>query len=251
MGYESNFGPNVIMVRTLPPMKMSLPESVVTPANPLTTDAVVSAPKSPTSSEEQQEKFRLSIANWCLANEGLRKSIQSLQQPPPMSLCLSSESLASICSGLQALDSGVADISEDLDDNVVEENPVEMMDDQETDSAASSSSTHEEDEIEVPEVSEVNEENEEEQCQRDIEKIDNDKNEDDNNDDKQQVEVQVLEVDEEVIKQILEEEGDDGLMNVNVKERRQCLIQMINTQVSKKLDKKPHCLEWQPKMQPW
>ena len=65
----------------------------------MTTDAVVSAPKSPTSSEEQQEKFRLSIANWCLANEGLRKSIQSLQQPPPMSLCLSSESLASICSG--------------------------------------------------------------------------------------------------------------------------------------------------------
>ena len=74
------------------------------------------------------------------------------------------------------MDSGVADISEDLDDNVVEdiiekkdvdENPVEMMDDQETDSAASSSSTHEEDEIEVPEVSEVNED-EEEQCQKDI-----------------------------------------------------------------------------------
>jgi len=245
--YESNFGPNVIMVRTLPPMKMSLPESVVTPANPLTTDAVVSAPKSPTSSEEQQEKFRLSIANWCLANEGLRKSIQSLQQPPPMSLCLSSESLASICSGLQALDSGVADISEDLDDNVVEdiiekkdvdENPVEMMDDQETDSAASSSSTHEEDEIEVPEVSEVNEDDEEEQCQKDIGEIDNDKNEDDNNDDKQEVEVQVLEVDEEIIKQILEEEGDDGLMNVNVKERRQCLIQMINTQVIKKVGQK-------------
>ena len=79
--------------------------------------------------------------------------------------------------GLQALDSGVADISEDLDDNVVEdiiekkdvdENPVEMMDDQETDSAASSSSTHEEDEIEVPEVSEVNDDDEEEQCQKDI-----------------------------------------------------------------------------------
>ena len=31
--YESNFGPNVIMVRTLPPMKMSLPESVVTPVS--------------------------------------------------------------------------------------------------------------------------------------------------------------------------------------------------------------------------
>ena len=78
-------------------------------------------------------------------------------------------------SGLQALDSGVADISEDLDDNVVEdiekkdvdENPVEMMDDQETDSAASSSSTHEEDEIEVPEVPEVNDPNED-NCQKTI-----------------------------------------------------------------------------------
>ena len=29
--YESNFGPNVIMVRTLPPMKMSLTESIVAP----------------------------------------------------------------------------------------------------------------------------------------------------------------------------------------------------------------------------
>ena len=48
----------------------------------------------------------------------------------------------------------------------------------------------------------------------------------------------MLEVDEEVIKQILEEEGDDGLMNVNVKERRQCLIQMINTQVIKKVGQK-------------
>jgi len=239
--YESNFGPNVIMVRTLPPMKMSLPESVVTPANPMITDAESSAPKSPTASEEQQEKFRLSIANWCLANEGLRKSIQSLQQPPPMSLCLSSESLASICSGLQALDSGVADISEDLDDNVIEdcniekkdvdENPVEMMDDQETDSAASSSSTHEEDEIEVPEV---NDDADEEQCQKSIGEIDNDNNEDDD----KEVEIQVLEVDEEVIKQILEEEGDDGLMNVNVKERRQCLMQMIKTQAIKKVGQK-------------
>ena len=92
-----------------------------------------------------------------------------------------SRHIAVPASGLQALDSGVADISEDLDDNVIEdcniekkdvdENPVEMMDDQETDSAASSSSTHEEDEIEVPEVSEVNDEIEEEQCQKDIEKI--------------------------------------------------------------------------------
>ena len=116
-------------------------------------------PKSPTTSEEQQEKFRLSIANWCLANEGLRKSIQSLQQPPPMSLCLSSESLASICSGLQALDSGVADISEDLDPEADDEKIIdEMMDDQETssDSAASSSSTHEEDEIEATETVDVN-----------------------------------------------------------------------------------------------
>ena len=59
------------------------------------------------------------------------------------------------------------------------------------------------------------------------------------NDDKQ-VQVQVLEVDEEVIKQILEEaeDCDDGLMNVNVKERRQCLMQMINTQVIKKVGQK-------------
>jgi hypothetical protein len=50
----------------------------------------------------------------------------------------------------------------------------------------------------------------------------------------------VLEVDEEVIKQILEEaeDCDDGLMNVNVKERRQCLMQMINTQVIKKVGQK-------------
>merc|ERR1711997_548688 len=104
------------------------------------------------------------------------------------------------------------------------------MDDQETDSAASSSSTHEEDEIEVPEV---NDDADEEQCQKSIGEIDNDNNEDDD----RQVEVQVLE-DEEVIKQILEEEGDDGLMNVNVKERRQCLMQMINTQVIKKVGQK-------------
>ena len=59
-------------------------------------------------------------------------------------------------------------------------------------------------------------------------------------DDDKQVEVQVLEVDEEVIKQILEEaeDCDDGLMNVNVKERRQCLMQMINTQVIKKVGQK-------------
>ena len=65
-----------------------------------------------TVTEEQQEKFRLSIANWCLANEGLRKSIQSLQPPAsmsntgnnPLSSILSSESLASICSGLQAIE---------------------------------------------------------------------------------------------------------------------------------------------------
>ena len=81
---------------------------------------------SPGVSEEQQEKFRLSIANWCLANEGLRKSIQSLQQPPPMSLCLSSESLASICSGLQALDSGVADISEEIDNNTTDFQIIKM-----------------------------------------------------------------------------------------------------------------------------
>merc|ERR1712083_1133953 len=112
-----------------------------------------------------------------------------------------------------------------------------MMDDQETDSAASSSSTHEEDEIEVPEVPEVNDANED-NCQKTTGEIDND---DDDNDDDKQVEVQVLEVDEEVIKQILEEtqeEGDDGLMNVNVKERRQCLMQMINTQVIKKVGQK-------------
>ena len=50
----------------------------------------------------------------------------------------------------------------------------------------------------------------------------------------------MLEVDEEVIKQILEEaeDCDDGLMNVNVKERRQCLMQMINTQVIKKVGQK-------------
>lgn len=68
--------PNVIMVRTLP--------------------AIVKMPD-----KEQQDKFQLSIANWCLANEGLRKSIQSLKPPPQgFSLCLSSESLASICSGI-------------------------------------------------------------------------------------------------------------------------------------------------------
>ena len=76
-------GPNVIMVRTLPHMKLTV-------------------------TEEQQEKFRLSIANWCLANEGLRKSIQSLQPPPslnnPTLSLMDSESLASICSGLQAID---------------------------------------------------------------------------------------------------------------------------------------------------
>merc|ERR1712088_537176 len=104
---------------------------------------------------------------------------------------------------------------------------VEMMDDQETDSsAASSSSTHEEDEIEN--ATEVNDNKD--HCQ---------KNNDESDDDKQ-VEVQVLEVDEEVIKQILEEaeDCDDGLMNVNVKERRQCLMQMINTQVIKKVGQK-------------
>ena len=66
----------------------------------------------------QQEKFQISIANWCLANEGLRKSIQSFPSVPnPIShaFCISSESLASICSGLQALDSGVADIIEEVD----------------------------------------------------------------------------------------------------------------------------------------
>jgi len=221
--YESNFGPNVIMVRTLPPMKMSLTESIVAPPTEISTSLV---PKSPTTSEEQQEKFRLSIANWCLANEGLRKSIQSLQQPPPMSLCISSESLASICSGLQALDSGVADISEDLDPEADDEKIIdEMMDDQETssDSAASSSSTHEEDEIEATETVDVN------HFQKNI---------GENDDDSKQVEVQVVEVDEDVINQILEEESDDGLMNVNVKERRQCLMQMINTQVIKKVGQK-------------
>merc|ERR1711997_972978 len=104
-----------------------------------------------------------------------------------------------------------------------------MMDDQETDSAASTSSTHEEDDIEVPEANDTIED------QKSTAEIDNNTNEDD---DKQEVEVQVLEVDEEVIKQILEEEGDDGLMNVNVKERRQCLMQMINTQVIKKVGQK-------------
>merc|ERR1711971_619594 len=235
--YESgsNIGPNVIMVRTLPAMKMSLPESIVTPTNPDGSGypVIASNSGSPGVSEEQQEKFRLSIANWCLANEGLRKSIQSLQQPPPMSLCLSSESLASICSGLQALDSGVADISEEIDNNTtdyqiikMDESLVEMMDDQETDSsAASSSSTHEEDEIEATEVNDNKDHSQ--------------KNNDESDDDKQ-VEVQVLEVDEEVIKQILEEaeDCDDGLMNVNVKERRQCLMQMINTQVIKKVGQK-------------
>ena len=68
--------------------------------------------------QNQQEKFQISIANWCLANEGLRKSIQSFPSVPnPIShaFCISSESLASICSGLQALDSGVADIIEEVD----------------------------------------------------------------------------------------------------------------------------------------
>ena len=45
---ESTLSPNVIMVRTLPHMKVSIETA-----------------------EEQQEKFRLSIANWCLANEGM------------------------------------------------------------------------------------------------------------------------------------------------------------------------------------
>ena len=80
--YDFILGPNVIMVRTLPHMKLTV-------------------------TEEQQEKFRLSIANWCLANEGLRKSIQSLQPPAslnnPLSSIISSESLTSICSGLQAI----------------------------------------------------------------------------------------------------------------------------------------------------
>merc|ERR1739838_1280630 len=108
-------------------MKTSLPESIVTPTNSDGSGypVIASNSGSPGVSEEQQEKFRLSIANWCPANEGLRKSIQSLQQPPPMSLCLSSESLASICS---ALDSGVADISEDLDDNVIEDCNIEKKD---------------------------------------------------------------------------------------------------------------------------
>ena len=52
--------------------------------------------------------------------------VQSLQQPPPMSLCLSSESLASICSGLQALDSGVADISEEIDNNTTDYQIIKM-----------------------------------------------------------------------------------------------------------------------------
>ena len=43
-----------------------------------------------------------------------------------MSLCLSSESLASICSGLQALDSGVADISEEIDNNTTDFQIIKM-----------------------------------------------------------------------------------------------------------------------------
>ena len=95
---EADLAPNVIMVRTLPHMKIN----------------DESSHRSKLESQNQQEKFQISIANWCLANEGLRKSIQSFPVPNPISaFCISSESLASICSGLQALDSGVADITEE------------------------------------------------------------------------------------------------------------------------------------------
>ena len=159
---QSTLSPNVIMVRTLPAMK-------------IITD------------EEQQEKFRLSIANWCLANEGLRKSIQSLQKPvQPLSLCVSSESLASICSGLQALDSGVADITEISDDSE------ELMEQDSSSPGSSQDSNSDQDPISIIEQASI----------------------------------------EDVIDEIIQEE-EDGLMNVNVKERRQCLMQMISSQVLK------------------
>ena len=97
---------------------------------------------------------------------------------------MSSESLASICSGLQTgLDNGVADITElpgDLDKNTeatvdITQDPEEEMD-QETSSS-------------------------------------------------EEIEAAILESAVEAS----EEEEDDGLMNVNVKERRQCLMQMLNT----------------------
>lgn len=78
------------------------------------------------SGEDSHDKFKLSIANWYLANEGLRKSIQSLQPGPMIMRSATSlsccESLASICSGLQQLDNdndmAKADIVEaDSDDD--------------------------------------------------------------------------------------------------------------------------------------
>ncbi len=164
----SSMSPNVIMVRTLPStVKMTI-------------------------SKEQQEKFRLSIANWCLANEGLRKSIQSLQAPP-ISLCLSSESLGSFCSGLQALDSGVADITEVEDADVTTEN----LEDNE------SGETSEDQGVEDDLGQDANEAIEMSEDQKMM---------------------------EEVIDEIIANDEDDGLMNVNVKERRQVLMQVFNTQ---------------------
>ena len=161
-------GPNIIMVRTFPK-----------------------------ASAAQKEKFELSIANWCLANEGLRRSIQSLQPPssgfnshPPISLCLSSESLVSICSGLrEAIDDGDTKKGEDvielnndgLDDTVEEEKKVVklLVDEGVPDS------------------------------------LEDESNPDESNDDN------------------AEEDDHDALMNVNVRERRQCLMQMISNELLK------------------
>jgi len=223
---QSSLGPNVIMVRTLPTMRMSLRSNG---SNDIINNTkFISNDNDCSPSEEQQEKFRLSIANWCLANEGLRKSIQSLK-PPPLSLCVSSESLTSICSGLQALDSELADVTEINEDEAEES----KMDDHETSSSsadsASSTIAAEDDAEEIDDVEHIS----------DAESSFNSLVPDEiiipspSSDDVQKIEQvinDIINAEDDVGVEINGNE-DDGLMNVNVKERRHCLMQMLNDHV--------------------
>jgi len=200
---SSRMGPNVIMVRTLPHMKLTV-------------------------TEEQQEKFRLSIANWCLANEGLRKSIQSLQPPPslnnnPTLSLMSSESLASICSGLQAIDKfdGGGNNCSHMEKMKQEESKTESQEIQKE------SFKRSELVIEDKANEEKSNTNSFDNCCESLSSSIQDSNASTstctsfghNSDTKD---------DDDLEEDLTLEDTDDGLMNVNVKERRQYLLEMLN-----------------------